>query len=142
MWRGVRWTESRIAASSLIFTRLRSARRNRVSFLCSFMWLLLLRLFQRNLFVRILHALALVRLRRPESADFRGGLSDALTVDALHEDLGLARCLDGHAFRDRIVDQMRIAERQGEVLRLHRGAIADAHELDLFLEDPGHTENH
>src|ERR1700761_6566887 len=127
MWRGVRWTESRIAASSLIFTRLRSARRNRVSFLCSFMWLLLFRLFQRNLFVRILHALALVRLRRPESADLRGGLSDALAVDALHHDLGLAGRLDGHALRDRVVDQMRKAQRQGEALRLHGGAVADAH---------------
>src|SRR5271163_4292933 len=129
MWRGVRCTDSRIAASSLIFTRLRSARRNRVSFFCSFMWLLLFRLFQRNLFVRILHALALVGLRRPESADLRGGLSDALAVDALHQDLGLSGRLDGHAVRDRVIDQVRKPERQGEALRLHRRAIADAHEL-------------
>src|SRR5271165_6140049 len=94
---GVRCTESRTAASSLIFTRLRSARRRRVSRLSSFMSLLLLRFFQRNLLVRIFHALALVRLRRPEGPDLRGGLSDPLPVRALEHDFRLARRVDADA---------------------------------------------
>src|ERR1700735_5158421 len=103
---GVRCTDRRSAASSLIFTRPRRARRRRVSCLVSFMCLLLLRLFQRNLFVGILHALALVRLRRPEAANLGGGLADALTVDTLDEDLGLGRRLDGDAFRNRVIDEV------------------------------------
>src|ERR1700758_3393015 len=106
---GVRCTERRSAASSLIFTRPRKARRKRISCLVSFIGLLLLRLFQRNLFIGIFHALALVRLRRPEAADLGSRLSDALTIDALDEDLGLARRLDGHTVGNRIVDQMRVA---------------------------------
>src|SRR6202166_657953 len=109
---GVRCTDSRSAASSLIFTRPRRARRNRVSCLGSFMCLLLFRLFQRNLFVGILHALTLVRLRRPEAANLRRGLADPLTIDALDDDFGLARRLDGDAVRNRIIDQMRIAQCQ------------------------------
>src|SRR6266851_2509209 len=96
---GVRCTDRRSAASSLIFTRPRRARRKRVSCLVNFMCLLLLRLFQRNLFIGVLHALALVRLRRPEAANLRRGLADPLTIDALDDDLGLARRFDGDAVR-------------------------------------------
>src|SRR3984885_1088973 len=126
MCRGVRCTDKRRAASSLIFTRPRSARRSRMSRLSSFMELLLLRLFQRNLLVRIFHALALVGLGRPEVADLRRRLPDPLPIDALDDDLGLAGRLDRDAVGDRIIDQMRVAEREGEALRLHRGAVADA----------------
>src|ERR1039458_5643652 len=105
---GVRCTERRRAASSLIFTRLRVARRSRVSRLSSFMSLLLLRFFQRNLLVRILHALTLVRLRRPEAADLGRRLPDPLPIDALDDDFRLARRLDRHALRDRVIDQVRI----------------------------------
>src|SRR5208337_2555738 len=139
---GVRCTERRTAASSLIFTRLRSARRRRVSRLSSFMCLLLLRFFQRNLLIRILHALALVRLRRPEGADLGRGLADALAIDPLHDDLGLARRVDAHPVRNRIVDQMRIPERQRERLGLHGGAVADADELELDLIALGHARDH
>src|ERR1700749_4795241 len=120
---GVRCTDRRIAANSLILTRPRSARRKRVACLVSFMitfLFLLLRFFQRNFFVGILHALALVGLRRPEAADLRRGLADALTVDALDDDLGLARRLDGDALGDREIDQMRITQGQGQVLALNR----------------------
>src|SRR5580698_2958202 len=98
MCRGVRCTDKRSAASSLIFTRPRRARRSRVSFLSSFMRLLLLRLFQRYLLAGILHALALVRLGRPEAANLRRRLPDPLPVDAFDEDLGLAGRLDRDAF--------------------------------------------
>src|ERR1700676_5602615 len=103
---GVRCTDSRGGASSLIFTRPPRARRNRVSCLVNFMCLLLFRLFQRNLFIGILHALTLVRLRRPEAANLRRGLADPLTIDALDDDLGLARRFDDDAVRNRVVDQV------------------------------------
>src|ERR1700730_11975313 len=116
---GVRCTDRRSAASSLIFTRPRSARRKRVSCLVNFMCLLLLRLFQRNLFIGVLHALALVGFRRPETANLRGGLPDSLAIDALDDDFGLARRFDADAIRDRIVDQVRVPERQRQALRLN-----------------------
>src|ERR1700722_15791380 len=118
MWRGVRCTESLSAPSSLILARPRVARRSRVSRLSSFMGLLLLRFFQRNLFVRILDALALVGLRRPEAADLGGSLADPLAIDALHQDFGLARGLDGDALGNRVVDRVRVAERQRQALGL------------------------
>src|SRR6202051_2328236 len=96
---GGRCTDRRSAASSLIFTRPRRARRKRVSCLVNFMCLLLLRLFQRNLFVRVLHALALVGLRRPEVANLRRGLADPLAIDALDDDFRLAGRFDGEAVR-------------------------------------------
>src|SRR5882757_8820881 len=130
---GVRCTERRMAASSLIFSRPLRARRWRVSCLVNFMCLLLLRLFQRNLLVRILHALALVGLRRPEAPNLGGRLADALAVDTLHENLRLRRGLDRDAVRDRIIDEMRKTQRQREALRLHGGAVADAHEFELLL---------
>src|ERR1700722_6710826 len=142
MCRGVRCTDKRRAASSLIFTRPRSARRSRVSRLSSFMGLLLLRLFKRNLLVRIFHALALVGLRRPEAADLRRRLPDPLPIDALDDDLGLAGRLDRDAVGDRIIDQMRVAQSQGEALRLHRGAKADTPELELLLVPLGDARDH
>src|SRR5271156_3776514 len=109
---GVRCTDRRSAASSLIFTRPRRARRKRVSCLVSFMCLLLLRLFQRNFFIGVLHALTLVRLWWPEAANLCCGLAHSLTIDALDDDFGLARCFDADAFRNRIVNQMRITQCQ------------------------------
>src|ERR1700733_2388463 len=139
---GVRCTDRRSAASSLIFTRPRRARRRRVSCLVSFMCLLLLRLFQRNLFIGVLHAFALVGLRRPEAANLRRGLAYALAVDALDDDLGLARRFDRDAVRNRVVDQVRIAQRQRQALRLHRGAVTDADQLELLLVALGDAGDH
>src|SRR6202011_4701889 len=130
---GVRCTDRRSAASSLIFTRPRRARRKRVSCLVNFMCLLLLRLFQRNLFIGVFHALALVRLRLPEAAYLRRGLADPLTIDALDDDFGLARRFDGDAVRNRVVDQVRIAQGQCQALRLNGGAVTDADQLEFLL---------
>src|SRR5450631_2777243 len=131
-----------MAASSLIFSRPRRARRRRVSCLVSFMRLLLLRLFQRNLLVRILHALALVGFRRPKAPNLGGGLTDFLAVDALDQNLRLRRRLDGDAVGDRIVDEMRIAQGQRKALCLDRGTVADAHELELLFVTLGHARDH
>ena len=43
---------------------------------------------------------------------------------------------------NRIIDQMREAERQGQALGLHRGAIADADQLELLLVALGHARDH
>src|ERR1700683_4390571 len=139
---GLRCTERRRAASSLIFTRPRSARRRRVSRLSSFISLLLLRFFQRNLLVRIFHPLALVGFRRAEPADLGGRLSDLLAVDPFDDDFRLARRFDGHALRDCVIDEMREAERQSQALGLHRGAIADADEFELLLIALGYARHH
>src|ERR1700688_866675 len=130
---GVRCTDSRSAASSLIFTRLRRARRNRVSCLVNFMCLLLFRLFQRNLFIGILHALTLVRLRRPEAANLRRGLADPLAIDALDDYFGLARAFDGDAVRNGEVDEVRKSQGQCQALRLHGCAVTDADQLEFLL---------
>src|ERR1700689_2946344 len=120
---GVRWTDRRTAASSLIFTRPRKARRKRMSRLSSFMRLLLLRFFERNLFVGIFDTLALVRFGRPEAAYLRSGLTDALPIDAFDNDFGLRRGLDRDAFRNREIDQVGITTGQAQGLALPRGAI-------------------
>src|SRR6202789_783753 len=139
---GVRCTDRRSAASSLIFTRPRGARGRGVSCLVSFMCLLLLRLFQRNLFIGVLHALALVGLRRPEAANLRRGLPDALAIDALDDDLGLARRFDRDAVRNRVVDQMRITQRQRQALRLPLGTVADADQFELLFIALGDACDH
>src|SRR3984893_18713307 len=139
---GVRCTDRRRTASSLIFDRLRSARRRRVSCLVNFICLLLLRLFQRNLLVRILHALALIGLRRPKAPNLGGRLTDSLAVDALDQNLRLRRRLDGDAVGDRVVDEVRIAQGQRKTLRLDGGTVADTHELELLLVALGHARDH
>src|SRR6185295_14783397 len=93
--------------------------------------LLLLALLQGDLLAGISHALALVRLRRTNGADLRAHLTDLLTVDALDDDFGLARCFHRDAIRNRKIHGVREAEREAQHLALHRGAVADAHELEL-----------
>src|SRR4051812_27141480 len=128
---GVRCTDKRIAFSWRIFERAGMARRSLWAFL--FMTSLLLRFLQLDLLARIPHALALVRLRRTEVADVGGNLADLLHVRALDQDFRLGRRLDRDALGRGVDDRMREAERQVQVLALHRRAIADADELELAL---------
>src|ERR1700709_656058 len=99
--------------------------------------LLLLAFLAEDKFIGILHALALVGLRRTVAADLGGDLADALDIVAVDDDLGRLRHRDRDAFRDRIDDVVAVAERQLEVLALQRGAIADAGDLELLLETLG-----
>src|SRR6186997_2870028 len=106
MWRGVRCTLKRASPSSRMRLRVFTARRRRRSFLLRFMVsasLLLLAFLERDLLVRVAHALTLVGLRRTDTANLSTHLPDLLPVDSLHDDLGRARCLDRDAFRDRKV---------------------------------------
>src|SRR5688572_23447821 len=82
----------------------------------------------------VLHALALVGLRRTETADLGSDFTDLLLVRAGHEDLGLGRSRDGDAVRGLEQHRVREPEREVQVLALHRGTIADADQLELALE--------
>src|SRR6185503_4322603 len=100
---------------------------------CRWPWLLLLRLFELDVLTHIPHALALVGLRRAPVAQIGRDLAHLAPVHTLDDDLVLARRLDRDTRRNRVLDGMREAERQVQLLALHRGAIADADELELLL---------
>src|ERR1700722_2899765 len=99
--------------------------------------LLLLAFLAEDVFARISHALALVGLGRPEAADFRRDLPDLLLVHSRDQNLGRLRRHDRDALRDRIDHVVAVAERDLQILALHRGAIADAGDLELVLETLG-----
>src|SRR5258708_26382052 len=85
------------------------ARRMRRSFLVmfivrSFAALLLLPFLEGDLFIRVTHALALVRFRRAASADFRRPLPHALPVGAPDQDLRQSPRLAADALRHRRAD--------------------------------------
>src|SRR5262249_25843617 len=96
--------------------------------------LLLLAFFAEDELARILHALALVGFGPAERTDLRRHLPDLLLVDAGDDDLGRFRRRDRDAVRDRKDDVVTVAERNLQVLALHRRAIADAADLELGFE--------
>src|SRR4030095_16708642 len=117
MWQFERLTTRRVARCSAMRSRVLRDRRRRASIL--FIGdlypqpgLLLLRLFDHDSLVVITHALALVRLRRAISADFRRNLPDLLLIDPLDEDFGLHRRLYLDALRHRMDHRMRKTKRQ------------------------------
>src|SRR5688572_33106135 len=134
MCRVVRCTVRRAVPVSRMLARARVARRRRRSFFVSFMALLLLAFLHHDLLAGIAHALALVGFRRAVAADHRRDLADLVAVRALHDDLGLARRLDGDALRYREIHRVREAERQVQALALDCRAVADADELELAFE--------
>src|SRR5687767_15946154 len=142
MCRGVRCTVRRAVPVSRMLARARVARRRRRSFFVSFMALLLLAYLHHDLLAGVAHALALVGLRRAVSADHRRDLADLVAVDALHDDLGLARRLYRDALRHREVHRVREAEREVQALALDRRAVADADQFELALEAPGDARDH
>src|SRR6185437_4795286 len=125
--------------ASLILRRTDAVRRaaRSLNFVMAQALLFLLAFLAEDVFAGVLHALALVRLRRTPAADFGRHLADLLLVDAGDDDLGRLRRRDRDALRDRIVDVVREAELQVELLALHRRAIADAGDLQLLLEALG-----
>src|SRR5690242_15389222 len=117
--------------------RVLRARRTRASFLFMVYLLLLLGFFNHDALVVIAHALALVRLRRTVSSDLRSHLPDLLLVDALDQDLGLLRGLDGDALRGLVDHRVREAERQVHLVTGRRGAVTHADQGQLALEALG-----
>src|SRR3984957_18791357 len=99
--------------------------------------LLLLAFLAEDAFAGIFDALALVRLRRSIIADLGGDLADLLPVAAGDHDFDRPWRRNGDAFGDQIDDVVAIAERDLQVLALHRGAIADAVDLEPLLETFG-----
>src|SRR5436190_1464152 len=83
-----------------------------------------------NVLALVANAFALVGLGRTHLADLRGDLTDLLLRDALDDDLGRGRNLEGDALRRLDHNRMRIADVEPEVGALRRGAIADALQLE------------
>src|SRR5690348_14391315 len=79
-------------------------------------------------------ALSLVGLRRANLANLCGGLADGLLVGSLDDDLRRQRHLerDARARLDR--DRVRVPDLELEVRALERRAVADALDLEPFLE--------
>src|SRR5205085_11440647 len=75
-----------------------------------------------------------------DGTDLGGGLAGLLRIDADDKDLRLLRGRHRHAFGDRVVYLVGVAELEIEVPALHRRAVADAGDLQLALvtlSDPG-----
>src|SRR5262245_44016994 len=132
---GVRCTVSRVAPISRIFIRVLRARRRRASFLMlmsrspSFHSLavqrpllqsrsadrptnlFLLRFFTAHSLAGVTHTFTVVRLGFTERTNLSRHLSDELFVDTRHDDLGLTRRFDLHAFRHVVLNRVRKAER-------------------------------
>src|SRR2546421_7141550 len=87
------------------------------------------------------HALLLVGVGRTQRAHIRGNLADLAFVRAAHDDVRLLLDGDLNAFRNRKFNRVRLAEREGNQFALQLGAIADAHDVELFLETGGHAVN-
>src|SRR5512138_3955636 len=84
--------------------------------------------------LRVLDALALVRLGRAQAADLRGGEAEEVLVDALHREAGLLRVhLGGDALGELEDDRVREAEGEVDLLPLHLGLEADAADLEAAV---------
>src|SRR5207237_354725 len=66
--------------------------------------------------------------------DLRGGLADDLLVGALDDDLRRHWDLEGDPLARLDDDGVRVADAELEVGALHRGAVADALDLEALLE--------
>src|ERR1700745_760850 len=120
--------------------RTRRDRRTKPSFEAAIVVVLLLLAFlAEDELARIAHALALVRLRRPEFPDLGRDLADLLLIDARHQDLGGLRTLHLDSLRNGIGDVVAIAKLELEVGALHRGSIADARDLESLGAALGHA---
>src|SRR5437763_5318064 len=74
--------------------------------------LLLFAFLAEDEFIGVLHALALVGLRRTPAADFGRHLTDPLDVDAGDDDLGRLRRRDRDALRNREHHVVAVTERE------------------------------
>src|SRR5260370_27646277 len=103
-----RWTQSRTLdpAADLMARRTRASRRPTALRSCAISGSrsFLLAFLAEDVLARVLDALALVRLGRPERADLGGDLSDFLAIDPGYHDLDLPRRHDPDALGGRIGD--------------------------------------
>src|SRR5579883_1459916 len=139
-------SRARPPAARLMVRRTRPVRRSPRSFTVAMAYscpvrLLLLALLAEDELLHIFDAFAFVRLWWPVVADIGGNLPDLLLVDAGHDDLGRLRGRNCDAVRDWMHDVVAVAERDLQVLALHRGTVTDAGDLQAPLEalgDAGH----
>src|SRR5207244_5677634 len=86
----------------------------------------LLAFLAEDVLARVLDALALVRLGRPERADLGGDLSDFLAVDPGYHDLDRPRRHDRDAVGGRIGDVVAETGREKKVHSLNRRRVTAA----------------
>src|SRR5712691_332413 len=117
-------------------------RRNSSSGLLDMVALLLLAFLAADRLVTVFDPLALIGLGRAERADLGGDLADPLAIGAAHCDRGRPLAGDPHILRDRVGDLVAVAELQGQGIALHRGAIADAVDIEVAGEAGGDAGDH
>src|SRR5229473_2673648 len=136
-----RWTQSRTLepAADLTARRTLASRRATALRSCAITSSrsFLLAFLAEDVLARVLDALALVRLGRPEPADLGRNLSDFLAVDPGYHDLDRPRRRDRDAVGDRIGDVVAESEREMQVLALHRRPVAHPGDLQSLLEALG-----
>src|SRR5438128_7658972 len=98
--------------------------------------------FASHVLALIADALALVRLGRAHLSHLGRDLTDLLLVDALDDDLGRDRHLEGDPLRRLHHDGMGEADVQPEIGALQRRAVADALQLEALLESLGDALDH
>src|SRR6266404_3021726 len=87
------------------------------------------------------NAFLLVRVGRTQRANVRSNLADLALVRAADHDVGLLVHRDLNAFRNLELDGVRLAEREGDSFALELSAIADAYDVQIFLETLRDTVN-
>src|SRR6202035_2082428 len=95
-----------------------------------------------QLLAAIQDSLPLVRFRLPEGSNFRSNLPDDLLIRSADRDLGGRRHLDVDPLRRRVPDRVGVAERQGQVPALARGAEADTHQVKVTSEAAADALDH
>ena len=87
------------------------------------------------------NALLLVRIGRTQRAKIRGHLADLRLVRAADDDVRLL--IDGNlnSLGNRKLDGVGLAESEGDDFALKLGAIADADDVEIFLEALGDAMN-
>src|SRR5258706_168149 len=92
-------------------------------------------------FARVADPLLLVGIRLAQAADVRRHLTNELTIDARDRDVRLLLDRDVDPRRDVEDDCVRIAEREDDLLAFDLGAVADADDIELFLEPVGDPDD-
>src|SRR5579875_977240 len=87
------------------------------------------------------NAFLLVRVGRTQRAKIRRDLPDLILVRAGDGQMRLLFDGDLYAFGNRKFHRVRIPECEDDVLALHFGAVADAHDIELLLESLGDPRN-
>src|SRR5262249_19124855 len=84
-------------------------------------------------------ALVLVRIRFSQRPDIRGDLSDLLPIHSADDQPGLL--IDGYADArwNRILDRMRITQREDHRILFRFRTVANAHDFEFAAETFGHA---